>query len=88
MSYEKTTAAHPRHGRERDTTEVRKGALQQARQEDAPEVREEALCGVVQEALAECEICHGEGEVEEDLYDTDSHQYMRGVGRRPCICTL
>ena len=34
----------------------------------------------------ECEECDDDGEVPEDVFDTDSGQYMRGVGSRKCIC--
>jgi hypothetical protein len=34
-----------------------------------------------------CDECCGLGVVPVDEYDYDSHQYMRGVGQRPCICT-
>ena len=36
----------------------------------------------------ECEYCNGTKEVNVDVLDTDSMQYMRGVGAEPCICTI
>lgn len=36
-----------------------------------------------------CDICEGEGGYHEDVLNTDSMQYMHGVGEwRPCPCTL
>lgn len=35
-----------------------------------------------------CEFCQGTGEVPEDIFDEDSHEYMRGVGTKKCICQL
>lgn len=35
-----------------------------------------------------CEFCYGTGEVSEDIFDEDSHEYMKGVGTRKCLCQL
>jgi hypothetical protein len=40
------------------------------------------------EAKKECLLCEGTGEVPDDVLDTDSMQFMRGVGTRKCICTV
>lgn len=35
-----------------------------------------------------CEACLGTGEVQVDVFDPDSGQYMRGVGTEKCECTI
>lgn len=34
------------------------------------------------------EICDGSGEIATDVLDTDSMQYMRGVGTEKCLCQI
>ena len=84
----KKEVGHTHDGRTGGTCKVRPRALQETGEEDVKETREGTLPQDGREAMGEtCDECCGLGVVPVDEYDYDSHQYMRGVGQRPCICT-